>query len=372
MLLLYIRSWLLLPLGFLHAAMFLEYRFRASHYDLLWLALMALVLGGGVRLWVGLTYLDSMTKGGGISRFQYAAWRVGVFVLDPMLALIGLLQLYLWVKRWVYLPQVSEELGLWSALVLGLCPAILFLFWRKYFPPSLELLHLHVPAPHPAKGLKLLFLSDLHLDNHPPSHVLDEIVGSLAAIDPDLILLGGDLVDHQPSALPNHQSFFKALRAQAPVITIFGNHDLLAGADECQQWLEDEGVIVLRDQWLTFEDRLSIFGSRDLYGENPVFTGPGEAQFPALLLAHNPDLLLRWPELEKQNYFLALSGHTHGGQIRLPLWGPLVTVSDPSFQPGFNDPGRGLPPLILSKGIGYAAVPVRIDCNPDIVLVDLV
>ena len=368
MLLLYLRSYLLLPLGFLQIGLSLETQFSSGSFDLLGLALLVLLFGGGARLWSRWTHLVALKQGQGIGEGQHLIWQISLLVTDPIVSLMGLLSLYQgsgWVVRLPYLPPT---LGLWVAVVLGLIPLLVVLAWRVWVPLRLEILQFHLPAPHPAKGINLLFLSDLHLGNWPDQRTLFEILGSLEALAPDLIILGGDLTDHHAKALEQNRDFFNTLAKQAPVFAILGNHDLSAGGAICSALLEDMGIQVLRDQWAHFEGRLSIFGSRDLEAENPEYTHPTEAQLPALLVIHNPNLLLSWPDLESQGFILALAGHTHGGQIHVPFLGPLVNVSDPTFVPGFN---AGQPPLILSKGVGYAAFPARIGCSPDLILVSL-
>ena len=224
------------------------------------------------------------------------------------------------------------------------------------------------------RKLKIGFISDLHSGFFLSDSILTKVLSELQDYRPDYILIGGDIVDSGPEELKAISWFLNELVRLCPVVSVFGNHDIGPGSNKLGKALTDLGVVVLRDEFYVLSKGLKLFGTRDHVRENPdltpVLNCSGSDKI--IILTHNPDLALRLCNAEQDRIALVLAGHTHGGQIRLPGVGPLINQADPRFQPGICHLGEGSLPVLVTSGIGYAVMTVRINCPSEMHLIDLV
>jgi predicted MPP superfamily phosphohydrolase len=181
-------------------------------------------------------------------------------------------------------------------------------------------------------------LSDFHFGPHIPAGYLENAVGRAAAEGPDLVALTGDFIDRGPRHLREAAKLFRGLKAPLGVFAVLGNHDFsvhtargarkhpgLAGA--VADALAAEGVTVLRNKGVRVgrgAAALHVAGVDDLWsGASDLGAALGGAcpHTPRVLLAHNPQTV---EQLGGRRADLVLSGHTHGGQINLPVLGRLL------------------------------------------------
>ncbi len=228
-------------------------------------------------------------------------------------------------------------------------------------------------------GARIVQLSDLHVAPNLPLDYLRRQLRRVVASNPDLIVLTGDYVTRaivrDATAL---RDLLAELRAPLGVYAVLGNHDygvhepqprrfVAAGPNHIAQIVADAGVTVLRNEARRVERDgagLQVVGLDDLWGglcdADVAFANvnPGE---PCIALAHNPDT---FPLLHNRPCRWVLSGHTHGGQVRLPLLGPLVLpVRNKSHDAGLFTAGAQR--LYVNRGLGYLR-PVRFNCRPEI------
>ena len=152
---------------------------------------------------------------------------------------------------------------------------------------------------------------------------------------------------------------------------MLGNHDHYAGqARALRDLIEAAGIRVLHNQSVELRrgaERLTLAGVDDLLlGQPDLDAALAGTTSPVLLLSHNPDLFF---DAARRGVALMLAGHTHGGQIRLP--GFPVWVRQSRFR---LDEGRyrsGNSELVVSRGLGVVAVPWRVACPPEAVLLRL-
>lgn len=154
--------------------------------------------------------------------------------------------------------------------------------------------------------------------------------------------------------------------------TTLGNHDGWYDKWVIQEILTDKGIQVLNNKNI----KLNIYG-KDIYIAGvedkmtaipDIYEALKETKQPTILLTHTPDV---FPKVPKE-VNLTLAGHTHGGQIRLPLLGALVVPSDYG-----NKYSAGLivekgKKLLVTRGIGVSILPVRFNCPPEIVVIEFV
>lgn len=222
------------------------------------------------------------------------------------------------------------------------------------------------PKAGQGRPLRISLVTDLHAGFFLPDGHLTEAARIVSAFKPDVILFGGDLVEHELEFLDQTRTFFRDLAALAPVYAVLGNHDCYVDPHAVAGFLTRNGVRPLRGESVDLAGpwgRFSLCGLRDWY-EGPVNVDCLRGKDPAntILLAHNPHLGLHLPaEIAP---WMTLCGHTHGGQIRLPVMGAPVNQADRRILAGENIiDGRR---IIVSAGLGYSGLPVRLMCPPDV------
>ena len=222
--------------------------------------------------------------------------------------------------------------------------------------------------------LRVAWLTDLHHGQHVRTRSVRAWIDAALDEAADLVLLGGDLVDHTPGADPDHDLFAQLARLRAPlgVLAVPGNHDhsRYRGIAPFASLLRDAGVEVLVNRAVSIRDDLHVAGLDDLRNGRPDLDATLRARPAAaatVLVSHNPDVLPNVP----LDVGLTLSGHTHGGQVVLPGVGALYTSSryGDRFLAGWVEgPARGY----VSRGLGVTSFPVRINCPAELTILDLV
>ena len=235
-------------------------------------------------------------------------------------------------------------------------------------------------------GLRIAVLTDFHLGPNLGPADLSRWVQASNAVTPDLVCVVGDLVDQAYRGdLSEFAELLPDLRAPLGVYAVPGNHDRTryrrfgvfedAMAASGVSLLMNEGAWVRDDLYLAGIDDFRV-GRPDVasaLAQAPTRTSAAGVRDPApatVLLSHNPDVIPELPEEDGGGVDLLLAGHTHGGQIRLPGIGPLVTSS--AYGARFADGWVPAPmPAFVSRGLGVTAVPFRFACPAEIVVLDL-
>jgi uncharacterized protein len=219
--------------------------------------------------------------------------------------------------------------------------------------------------------LRVVLLTDLHYGPYVRRASVGRWVDAARAERPDLLLIGGDLVDRFAGEVTGLLAELGRLRAPLGTYAVWGNHDHARygavasfGAD-----LARAGVEVLTNRGAPLRDDLFLAGMDDLRRGEPRLADAlrGRPDGSAcLLLSHNPDVL---PEVPAE-VDLTLCGHTHGGQVRLPGVGAVFTSSHyrRRFLAGWvRGPALGY----VSRGLGVSMLPVRLDCPAELTVLDL-
>jgi len=222
--------------------------------------------------------------------------------------------------------------------------------------------------PSELDGLVIAHLSDLHFTGHVGKAWFEEVVRRTNAMDADLVALTGDLVDKERT-FPWLHDTLGALRGRHGVYFVLGNHDLKVDHRRLRELLTGEGLINLGGRWLELEVR----GQRVLLAGNefPWFPAADLATAPArhsdggplrLVLAHSPDQL-HWAC--RNDVDLLLAGHTHGGQFRFPLIGPVVTSS--LIGSRYAAGTYFEPPTVMHVSRGLSGtILLRLNCPPEL------
>jgi hypothetical protein len=246
-----------------------------------------------------------------------------------------------------------------------------FDYGAVYASRRLERLDVDLPVtglPSALDGLRIGLITDIHHSRIVDAALVSRAVDMLRSAAPDLVVLGGDYVTFgdrhfvgpvaellQPLASTPHGAF-----------AVLGNHD---DDRDMPEALAQRGFSVLKDARTAIVvrgERLDIAGIR-FWTRRPervarVLRGAGPT---TLLLAHDPRRLREAAELDVQ---LVLAGHTHGGQVMLPVVGAVAARRFPVLA----GPGRqGNTTMFVSRGVGTVYVPVRLNCPPDVAVLTL-
>jgi uncharacterized protein len=232
--------------------------------------------------------------------------------------------------------------------------------------------------PEGAPPLRVLHLSDIHVagPDMPPER-LARLVTGFNRLQPDLVTIAGDLISEKRTATRHYSAHevvapLGGLRAPLGVVVAPGNHDHWFNMAAIRRELEARGIIVLANRAIRHGPLLIGGVDDDFSGHDDVpatlaaldALGPG----PQILLTHSPDIV---PELPRP-VDATLAGHTHCGQIVLPLIGALSYVSrhGDRFACGVMR-GEANGPVVVGAGLGTSVLPLRFGAPPDVWLLTL-
>jgi predicted MPP superfamily phosphohydrolase len=235
--------------------------------------------------------------------------------------------------------------------------------------------------PERLNGFTIALLSDFHYDPYFSVHPLHAAIAMVNRLSPDLIVLAGDFVS-VPAAGDKKKGAFAAepcarllrqMTARHGLWAVLGNHDDRTDPEHVTRALQTENIQVLANQ----SEPIERDGGRIwLSGVNDVMSGTADlaktlgtvpSDEPVILLAHEPDFA---DEASRFPIDLQLSGHSHGGQVRLPLLPPLYL---PQMAKKYVWGTYHVGPLTLytNAGLGTVDVPMRWNCPPEITLLTL-
>lgn len=247
--------------------------------------------------------------------------------------------------------------------------------------------------PEAFDGVRVAQLSDIHMDSYTEPFFLRHVVNQINDLHPDLVFLTGDFVSEGPNSLKfavgaawQCANILTQLKCRQ-LYAILGNHDVTVGSEEVTAALTANGILVLNNACLPIErdgGRIWLAGLDDPLVGNPrpdraiPASIRNIAHEPVVLMCHAPDYAdVLLTEKPGQAVSLMLSGHTHGGQVRMPFVGPLTlpTMGKKYVEGWFRFVTRSSRPegmqLYVNRGIGTVGVPFRFDCPPEITLITL-
>ncbi|MFH1745742.1 MAG: phosphodiesterase YaeI [Planctomycetota bacterium] len=252
-------------------------------------------------------------------------------------------------------------------------------FWSK-----LERVTMNLPnLGHGWHGRRIIQLSDLHLERGLSGPYLNKQMERCTNLKPDLIVLTGDFITRGRSDLfADLVRLLERLKAPRGIYAVLGNHDYgiysplrrltasrgaAAFARRTTDRLAAAGIEVLSNERRVVsigEDQLQLVGLADHWSgfcDIPAAFAEVEPDQPCLALCHNPDL---FPVLKDYPCDWVLSGHTHGGQVRIPFFGaPILPIRNRQYDAGlFDEDGKC---LYVNRGLGYLRR-IRFNCRPEI------
>jgi predicted MPP superfamily phosphohydrolase len=222
--------------------------------------------------------------------------------------------------------------------------------------------------PEAFRGFRIVQLSDIHHGLFVPLYTVIEAVELANQLEPDLVVLTGDFVTYSRAYVEPTAAMLGHLRARYGVFAVLGNHDFRVGGDQVACALRRERIEVLRNRHTAVRRRgqaLYVAGIDDFgYGADlpRALRGipPGA---PIVLLAHNPRIIR---PAARNGVSLVLAGHTHGGQVNLPLVGTIYGRSPEGMRFKIGWDRLGPTQIYVSRGIGTVVLPVRVRCPAEI------
>ncbi|MDX9974822.1 MAG: metallophosphoesterase [FCB group bacterium] len=253
-------------------------------------------------------------------------------------------------------------------------------------PESVRLRRYDYPIaglPRALDGLRIVHISDTHYGPFVAMPYLRRVFDQANGLEADLVLLTGDYVHYAPESVGPGIEVLGRLRARLGVVAVMGNHEHWEGTERCRAAFRSVGLPLVDNCGLYLtanglrEDAVAgqsirVAGVGDLWEDEVSFekalSGVPD-DMPRLVLSHNPDAA----ELVKDNQRVDLmfSGHTHGGQISLPLIGAPISPSrlGDKYLGGACQGPRC--PVVVSRGIGLAGIPLRFGVPPELGLITL-
>ena len=248
----------------------------------------------------------------------------------------------------------------------------------------LEVVRVDLPLKGLSKrfdGLKIGVMSDFHAGAFTTRNDILRAISILDSVKPDLITLLGDYVDggysHSRKNVKKGAYVFNAferLKAPLGIYAVLGNHDHWADAELVRKELAKLPITLLDNHGTTLDNGLALAGVDDFW-EGPAYAHRAirnlSPEAVIIMLSHNPDINRQLADNERVR--LVISGHTHGGQIRIPV------INQAPWIP-CSRKYRGSSGLIketehrwtfITKGVGTFLVPVRLACPPDVGIIRL-
>jgi predicted MPP superfamily phosphohydrolase len=305
--------------------------------------------------------------------------QIAALLIGPVLAAAWMLS---------HVPTLVEQI-ISTVLMIG----SLTVFYGSFIEPNLLLLNKKVIRIKGLPFVKIAIMADQHVGPYKKGDFIRKAVNLTQKQKADIIVLPGDfLFDHLSDI--NHLDALKELKAPLGVYAVIGNHDsgrheiqhlfkpgtpyaMPDRSDEVTDYLRARGITVLRNESVMLKKdgiNFALAGADDIWTDtmdlHKTFSDIPKAT-PVILLAHNPDVILH---KEHARASLIISGHTHGGQIRLPVIGLLAGV--PTKLGRRYD--RGIFPLkngctlAITQGMGETMARARLCCPPEIMTLEVI
>lgn len=219
------------------------------------------------------------------------------------------------------------------------------------------------------KELNIALVSDLHLGSILGDAFLERIASKIDGLNPDIILLAGDVVDEDVGSIlkNNIGGTLKKFKAPYGTYAITGNHEYFSGADASSKYLSDHGVVMLRDTTVKINNSFYLAGREDRQRnamgkqrkEITDLLEDVDKSLPLILMDHQP---FKLEEAANNGVDLQVSGHTHNGQ----LW-PFNYITNMVYEIAWGYKKKGNTHIYVSCGVGTWGPPVRTGSRPEIV-----
>jgi predicted MPP superfamily phosphohydrolase len=279
-----------------------------------------------------------------------------------------------------------------GTLALGLALFISYAYFVE--PRQFVVIHETLAVPHWSPGLngfRVVTIADIHTgSNYAPPERVRYVVEQANAQNADLIVLLGDYVSeakwdrearNKPEGTDRTELIvsvetiaesLRGLRAKYGVYAVIGNHDWYHNEQKIRRMFEEiAGISVLNNEIATIDvggETVRVWGIEDWYRNRAVPVEPYNSldeKRNVIAITHNPDTMLQTPE----GFAIMFAGHSHGGQLNWPIFGPKAVFNDPRFMDGHAIVDNKH--VYVSSGVGTSVIPLRFRVPPEINVITL-
>lgn len=275
---------------------------------------------------------------------------------------------------------------IFTVLLISLFIFSIWVYWGNTSIQTTQISINSKKIPASFDGFKIVQVSDLH--NAEFGYNQSKLLRAVRDASPDLIAVTGDLIDSSHTDVEKAMDFINGAIHIAPIYYVTGNHEAWTHEyAKLEKRMIESGVVILKDEGTTIKyggDSIRLLGLNDpdftikgdMFGESAAMIGTklkgmldGNSGY-TILLSHRPELFQVYAA---NSIDLVLSGHAHGGQVRLPFVGGLVAPNQgffPKYSEGVYE--KNQTKMIVSRGLGNSIIPVRINNRPELVVITLV
>lgn len=268
-------------------------------------------------------------------------------------------------------------------VIIFFCLGGYYLYYENNYLKVSNYIVVNDKIPSDFNNYKIVQVSDFH--NTKSKKLTNDLVLKIKNINPDIIVLTGDLIDAKKTNVDIAISFIKEIKSIAPIYFVTGNHEASTKKyDELKEKLTSNNVVILDNKNEIIKvnnSEINLLGIDDPQFENNTYRDDmtivldevkqieyDDKKF-SILLSHRPELFNTYVD---RKFDLVLTGHAHGGQIRIPFIGGLIAPNQgifPKYTSGeFNENETT---MIISRGIGNSILPFRINNRPELVTITL-
>jgi len=315
---------------------------------------------GSLMIWIGSFWMACMLY---------------FFLIVVFLDLVRLL------NYWIHFYPATGSLSYSGTKIITLGVSLLVVFVTivagtiNAYHPRVRTLDITIPKKAgQLKELNVVMVSDIHLGTIVGRNRFSHMVEKMNALQPDIILLAGDVVDEdiEPVVRLNLGEMLRSLQSKYGTYAIPGNHEYIGGAEKAFRYLQDHNVRLLRDSVVCIDSAFYIAGREDR--DKKRFTGVGRKELPELLTGLDQSLPLILMDHQPFDFDkavaagvdLQLSGHTHRGQ----LW-PFNYITKAMYESDHGYLQKGATQFYVSCGAGTWGPPIRVGHRPEIVQIRL-
>ena len=276
----------------------------------------------------------------------------------------------------------NKEIIICSSIVMS-CLLLIYLYYEN---TTLQITNYSISSnkiPNEFNDYKIIQISDYH--NEKSNRLNKSLIEKLKNEKPDIIVITGDFIDPNRMHMKQSINFVKEIKGIAPIYYVSGNHEAkISNYEEWKNLLEEQEVIILENETKIIEkenSKINIIGINDpkmaheksvknatIINKELEISNYNKDLF-SILLSHRPELFRTYVE---NNIDLVLTGHAHGGQIRISSIGGIVAPNQglfPKYTSGlFTENNTN---MIISRGIGNSIIPFRINNRPELVVITL-
>lgn len=272
-------------------------------------------------------------------------------------------------------------------IIISLIIIVLIIIYLYFENNAIQITNIDVKdpiIPNSFNDFKIVHISDLH--NKEFGKNQQNIIAKIKEINPDIIVITGDIIDSYDTNVQISADFINGISKIAPVYYVTGNHEsrILDDYVSLKTQMQTAGIHVLENEFITISngnDKINIIGINDPSFDFFKLTGSTDEEIVAtnlngltedlkgynILLSHRPELIDIYASF---NINLVFSGHAHGGQIRIPFIGGIIAPNQrlfPKYTSGLYEVKNTK--MVVSRGLGNSAFPIRINNRPEIVVV---